>query len=54
MRIQDLVFDVLVEEVKNKKLFNYLLEKWYGDNPTDSQIKQCEEITGTQNLTRIT
>ena len=44
MRIQDLVFDVIVEEVKNKKLFNYLLEKWYGNTPSDAQIKQCEEI----------
>lgn len=44
MRIQDLVFDVLVEEVKNKKLFNYLLEKWYGNKPTNEQLKQCEEI----------
>jgi hypothetical protein len=44
MRIQDLVFDVLVEEVKNKKLFNFLLDKWYGNKPTEQQLKQCEEI----------
>jgi hypothetical protein len=44
MRIQDLVFDLLVEEVKNKKLFNFLLDKWYGNNPSEQQLKQCEDI----------
>lgn len=42
MNIQDLVYDVIVEEVKNKKLFNFLLKKWYGDNPTPEQIQQTE------------
>jgi hypothetical protein len=44
MRIQDLVFDVIVEEVKNKKLFNFLLDKWYGSKPSEQQLNQCEEI----------
>jgi hypothetical protein len=43
MNIQDLVFDVLVEEVKNKKLFNFLLKKWFGDNPTPEQMKRAEK-----------
>jgi hypothetical protein len=42
MNIQDLVYDVVVEEVKNKKLFNFLLNKWFGDNPTPEQIQQAE------------
>ena len=42
MNIQDLVYDVIVEEVKNKKLFNFLLNKWFGDNPTPEQIQQAE------------
>lgn len=42
MNIQDLVYDVIVEEVKNKKLFNFLLKKWFGDNPTPEQIQQAE------------
>jgi hypothetical protein len=42
MNIQDLVYDVLVEEVKNKKLFNFLLKKWFGDNPTPEQIQRAE------------
>ena len=43
MNITDLVYDVLVEEVKNKKQFAFLLKKWYGDNPTPEQIKRAEE-----------
>jgi hypothetical protein len=42
MNIQDLVYDVLVEEVKNKKLFNFLLKKWFGDNPTPEQMQRAE------------
>jgi len=42
MNIQDLVYEVIVEEVKNKKLFNFLLNKWFGSNPTPEQIQQVE------------
>jgi hypothetical protein len=42
MNIQDLVYDVIVEEVKNKKLFNFLLNKWFGETPTPEQIQQAE------------
>lgn len=47
MKISELVYDVLLEEVKNKKLFNFLLKKWFGDQPTDEQIEKCEEIINT-------
>jgi hypothetical protein len=43
MNIQDLVYDVVVEEVKNKKLFNFLLNKWFGSNPTPEQIQQEQQ-----------
>ena len=43
MKIRDLVYDVLTEEVKNKKQFSFLLKKWYGDNPTPEQIKKAED-----------
>lgn len=44
MKIKDLVYEVLLEEIKNKKLFNLLLNKWYGDNPTDEEMAKCEEL----------
>lgn len=43
MKIRDLVYDVLTEEVKNKKQFSFLLKKWYGDNPTPEQVKEAED-----------
>lgn len=43
MKIRDLVYDVLTEEVKNKRQFSFLLKKWYGDNPTPEQIKEAED-----------
>jgi hypothetical protein len=43
MNIRDLVYDILVEEVKNKKQFSFLLKKWYGETPTTDQIKRAEE-----------
>lgn len=42
MNIRDLVYDVIVEEVKNKKLFNFLLKKWFGDTPTPEQMRRAE------------
>jgi hypothetical protein len=44
MKIGDLVYEVLLEEIKNKKMFNFLLKKWFGDNPTDEEIAKCEEL----------
>jgi len=43
MNITDLVYDVLVEEVKNKKQFAFLLKKWYGESPNLDQIKEAEK-----------
>jgi hypothetical protein len=33
MKIRDLVFDIIVEEVKNKKLFNSVINKWSNEYP---------------------
>lgn len=44
MKIGDLVYEVLLEEIKNKKIFNFLLNKWFGDNPTDEETAKCEEL----------
>jgi hypothetical protein len=42
MNIRDLVYDVIVEEVKNKKQFAFLVKKWYGDTPSVEQIRRAE------------
>lgn len=44
MKIVDLVYDTLLEEVKNKGLFNILLTKWYGETPTEENNKVAEDI----------
>jgi hypothetical protein len=43
MKIQELIYDVLTEEVKNKKQFSFLLKKWYGNTPSPEQIKEAED-----------
>jgi hypothetical protein len=44
MNIRDLVYDLVVEEVKNKKQFQFLLNKWYGENPTPEQIETADKM----------
>jgi hypothetical protein len=44
MRFQKLLADLLTENVKNKKLFEFMLKKWYGDNPTDANRRECEVL----------
>ena len=42
MKIADLIYEVLLEEVKDKKLLNYLTTKWYGENPTNQNRAEAE------------
>ncbi len=44
MKIQDLVYDVIVENFKSKSQFDRIVRKWYGDNPTPEQIKKAEDM----------
>lgn len=53
MKIRDLVFDIIVEEVKNKKLFNAVIDKWSNEYPelkSDNEeirqkaLKNAEEV----------
>lgn len=44
MKIIDLVYETLLEEVKNKKLFESLVIKWYGVNASDQQKIETEDI----------
>lgn len=44
MKIQDLVFDVIVENFKSKAQFDRIVKKWYGENPTPEQIKRADDM----------
>lgn len=44
MKIQDLVYDVIVENFKSKSQFDRIVRKWYGDNPAPEQIKKAEDM----------
>lgn len=44
MKIQDLVFDVVVENFKSKSQFDSLVKKWYGENPTPEQIGMADKM----------
>lgn len=50
MKIHGLVYDVLLEEVKNKKLFNFLLEKWKQEKPTITPDEVEDLLTKFQNF----
>ena len=42
MKIQELIYDMLIEEFGNKKLLNLMLTKWYGQELTDEQRNEGE------------
>lgn len=44
MKIQDLVFDVIIENFKSKSQFDRIVKKWYGDNPTPEQIDKVDKM----------
>lgn len=44
MKIQDLVFDVIVENFKSKSQFDRIVRKWYGENPTPDQINTADKM----------
>jgi hypothetical protein len=44
MRFQKLLADLLTENVRNKKLFEFMLKKWYGETPTENNIKEGEVL----------
>jgi hypothetical protein len=44
MKIQGLVYDVVLEQFKSKTQFDRLVKKWYGDNPTPEQVQKSEKM----------
>lgn len=43
MKFTNLVYDVIVEEIKNKSTIQYLYKKWLGDDPSEEQKKSVED-----------
>ena len=43
MKFTNLVYDVIVEEIKNKSTIQYLYKKWLGDTPSEEQKKSVED-----------
>ena len=44
VKFTDLVYDVIVEEVKNKALVSALAKKWFGDVLGEEEIKKTESL----------
>jgi len=44
MKFTDLVYDVVVEEIKTKSTINYLIKKWFGENPTQEQLQLADKL----------
>lgn len=44
MRIQELVYDVIVENFRSKAQFDRAVKKWFGENPTEEQIKKADDM----------
>jgi hypothetical protein len=42
MKFKKVLEDMLSEEIKNKKLFEVMLKKWFGDTPTEDQRSEGE------------
>lgn len=46
MKITDLIFDFLSEQVRDVGTYRFLLNKWFGENPTDEQKSDVEDLFG--------
>lgn len=44
MKITNILYDFLLEEVRDIGTYNFLLRSWYGENPTDEQKSQVEDL----------
>lgn len=53
MKIRDLVFDIIVEEVKNKKLFNSVINKWSNEYPELKSDNEEIKSKATQEVEKI-
>jgi hypothetical protein len=42
MKFKNIIVDILSEDFQNKKLFNHMLSKWFGENPSDRNKNETE------------
>lgn len=44
MKINDILYDILLEEFANKKILRTCMLKWYGENPTNEQTFEADNL----------
>lgn len=44
MKITNILYDFLIEEVRDIGSYKFLLRSWFGENPTDEQKTQVEDL----------
>jgi hypothetical protein len=44
MKINDILYDILLEEFANKKILKACMLKWYGENPTNEQTFEADNL----------
>ena len=44
MKINDILYDLLLEEFANKKILKVCMLKWYGENPTNEQSFEADDL----------
>lgn len=44
MKINDILYDILLEEFANKKILRACMLKWYGENPTNEQSFEADNL----------
>jgi hypothetical protein len=44
MKINDILYDILLEEFENKKILRTCMLNWYGENPTNEQLFEADNL----------
>jgi len=44
MKINDILYNMILEEFSNKKILKMCMTKWYGENPTNEQTFEADDL----------
>ena len=44
MKINDILYNMILEEFSNKKILRTCMTKWYGENPTNEQTFEADDL----------